>query len=198
MALPDSIQNLIAQFNKLPGIGQKTAERFVFYLLKQPKSEIDEFVKSLNGLKNNIKICSECFDFSETSPCSICRNSQRDKSIICAVAQGPDVIALEKTSEYNGVYHVLNGLINQIEGIGPEKLRVKELINRLKKNGVKEVILALDATMEGETTAMYLIKEIKPLNIKITRLARGLPMGSDIEYADEITLSSALKGRREI
>lgn len=198
MPLPNPIQNLIAQFNKLPGIGQKTAERFVFYLLKQPKAEINEFTQALNGLRDNIKVCTECYDFSEKSPCLICADPRRDKSIVCVVSQSVDILALEKTSEYSGVYHVLNGLINQIEGIGPEKLRVAELLNRLKKNGVKEIILALDATMEGETTAMYLIKELKPLKIKITRLARGLPMGSDIEYADEITLSSALKGRREI
>lgn len=198
MSLPLAIQNLIQQFNKLPGIGNKTAERFVFYLLKQPKAEINEFILALNNLKNNIKLCQICFNFSETTPCNICSDSTRDKSIICVVAASPDIIALEKTSDFHGVYHVLNGLINQIEDMGPEKLKIKELVNRIKKQPTKEIILALDATMEGETTAMYLARELKPLNIKVTRLARGLPMGSDIEYADEVTLASALAGRREI
>jgi len=192
------IQNLIDQFNKLPGIGQKTSERFVFSLLKKPQAEINQFIQALNNLKEGIKICSDCHNFSAKSLCEICADKTRDQSVICVVAESVDIIALEKVSEYHGVYHVLQGLINQIEEVGPEKLKIKELINRIKKNKVEEIILALNATMPGETTALYLARELKPLGIKITRLARGLPMGSDIEYADEITLSSALSGRREI
>lgn len=198
MSLPLPIQNLIEQFNKLPGIGQKTSERFVFYLLKKPKAEINEFISALNDLKDGIKICAECHNFAQNSPCDICSDKSRDKSMICVVAESVDILALEKVSEYHGVYHVLQGLINQIDDVGPEKLKIKELINRIKKSKIKEIILALDATMPGETTTLYLARELKPLHIKITRLARGLPMGSDIEYADEITLSSALSGRREI
>lgn len=196
--LSSSIQKLIQQFNKLPGIGPKTAEKFVFHLLKQPKENLDEFAHSLKELKDSISICSECYDFSETSPCQLCADSSRDKAVICVVSESADILAMEKISEYDGVYHVLGGTINQIEGVGPELLKIKELVERIKNNGVKEIILALDATMEGETTAMYLAKELKALNIKVTRLARGLPMGSDIEYADEVTLANALKGRREV
>lgn len=198
MSLPIPIQKLIEEFNKLPGIGQKTAERFVFYLLKQPKAEIVKLINALNNLISGINVCSECFNYCEKSPCAICRDKSRDQNTICVVAESVDIIALEKVSEYRGRYHVLHGRINHIDDIGPEKLKIKELVSRIKKNKIKEVILALDANMDGETTALYLNKILKPLSTKITRLARGLPMGSDIEYADEITLASALSGRREI
>lgn len=198
MALPSSILNLVNEFNRLPGVGPKTAERYAFYLVKQSKTTTDKFIQALTNLKNNIKLCSECFDFSEQNPCTICADAQRDKKIICVVAENADLLALEKTNQFKGVYHVLGGYINRIDNIGPEQLKIKELIARIKKNNAQELILGLDANIEGETTALYINKELKPLNIKITRLARGLPMGSDIEYADEITLSSALSGRREI
>lgn len=198
MALPIPVQKLIDEFNKLPGIGQKTAERFVFYLLKQPKTEIIKLIGALNNINNRINVCSECFNYCEKAPCPICSDKDRDQNTVCVVAESADIIALEKVSEYRGVYHVLHGQINHIDDIGPEKLKIKELVSRIKKNKIKEVILALDANMDGETTVLYLNKTLKPLSIKITRLARGLPMGSDIEYADEITLASALSGRREI
>ncbi|MFH0818890.1 MAG: recombination mediator RecR [Patescibacteria group bacterium] len=198
MPFPNAIQNLIEQFNRLPGIGSKTSERFIFYLLKQPKQNINEFIRALDKLKTEVRICSECQNFSEQSPCRICADASRDRSIICVVAESPDIIALEKTSEYQGLYHVLNGTINEIDGINLDQLKFKELLQRIKNNNIQEIILAFDANMESETTAMYLMRELKPLNIKITRLARGLPMGSDIEYADEVTLSNAIQERKEI
>jgi recombination protein RecR len=196
--LPPSIQNLINEFNKLPGIGPKTSERFIFHLLKRPKSDLEQMAKSLSELKDNISICSECYDFTEESPCSVCNSSQRDKTSICVVAESPDLIAIEKSGTYKGIYHVLGGVINQIYGIGPDQLRIKELEERIKKNGVKEVILATNPDMEGESTALYLIRVLKPLGIKMTRIGKGLPMGSNIEYADEVTLSNAMEGRGEV
>lgn len=193
------MEDLIKEFNKLPGIGHKTAERFVYHLLKQPPSDIEAFARALEKLKAEIQLCPQCFDFSKKNPCLICQDAKRDNTLLCIVAEGSDIQALEKTKEYPGRYFVLGGTINQIEGIGPEELRFSELLKYLKQQkNVREIILALNANMEGETTAMYLSKELKPLNIKITRLARGLPMGSDIEYADEVTLASALQGRNEI
>ncbi len=196
--LPESIQKLIEEFNKLPGIGPKTSERFVFYLLKQSKLELEKFALALSHLKDKIKTCSVCYNFTEKDPCEICGDKKRDQKTICVVAESPDQEAIEKTSEYHGSYHVLGGTINQVEGIGPENLRIQELINRLKKDHLKEIIIALNPDMEGESTALYLVRLLKPYKIKITRLARGLPMGSDLEYADEITLTNALAGRKEI
>jgi recombination protein RecR len=198
MNLPQPIRELIEEFNKFPGIGSKTAEKFAYYLLKQPRDEIDKLISSLQKIKTSINLCQQCYNFSEKTSCELCSDPHRDKSILCIVSDSADLWALEKTNEYKGLYYILGGLINQIDGVGPDQLRFKELIERIKKNGVKEIILALDATMEGETTVLYLTKALKSLSIKITRLARGLPMGSDIEYADEVTLTSALSGRREI
>ncbi|MFH1536899.1 MAG: recombination mediator RecR [Patescibacteria group bacterium] len=197
-SLPESIQNLIGEFNKLPGIGPKTSEKFVYYLLSQPKDEIDEFVKALTILKEEIKICETCFNFCPKSPCNICNDSKRNSKVICVVADSADLQAIENTGEFNGLYHVLGGTINQIDGIGPEKLKIKELIKRIQDNNIEEIILGLNPNMEGETTTLYLKKELNPLKIKVTRLARGLPMGADLEYADEMTLTDALKGRNEI
>lgn len=195
---PPSIQNLIEEFNKLPGIGPKTAERFIFYLLKQPKKELEHLAEKIKQLKEKIIICPICFDFTENTPCSICANTRRDQKTICVVTESPEVSALEKTGKYHGLYHVLGGVINQIEGIGPEQLKIKELVKRIKKNGINEVILATNPDIEGESTALYLARFLKPLKIRITRLGRGLPMGSYIEYADEVTLANALEGRGEI
>lgn len=196
--LPESIQNLIEEFNKLPGIGPKTSERFIFYLLKQPKKELDQLAERLKHLKEKIIICPVCFDFTEKTPCSICSDAKRDQKTICVVAESPDMFAIEKTGKYQGTYHVLGGIINQIEGIGPEQLKIKELVSRIKKDRIKEIILATNPDLEGESTALYLARLLKPLKIKITRLGKGLPMGSDIEYADEVTLANALSGRGEI
>lgn len=195
---PEPIQNLIEEFNKLPGIGPKTSERFIFYLLKQPEKELDKLAERIKYLKEKITLCSICFVFTDKTPCVICSDARRDQKTICVVAESPDVLAIEKTGKYQGTYHVLEGVINQIEGIGPDQLKIKELVNRIKKDGIKEVILATNPDLEGESTALYLVRLLKPLKIKITRLGRGLPMGSNIEYADEVTLANALAGRGEI
>lgn len=203
---PPSIQNLINQFNKLPGIGTKTAEKFVFYLLKQPKEKLKEFNAAFENLEEKIARCSLCFNFTEgknyTNFCSICVNPKRDKSILCVVAEPQDLLTIEKTNEYNGLYHILDGVINAIKEIGPEKLKIKELIQRVRNAQssipIKEIILAFNPDIEGETTILYLTKIFKPSKIKITRLARGLPMGSELEYADEITLTNALKNRQNL
>lgn len=196
--LPKPIQDLIEEFNKLPGIGSKTSERFIFYLLKQPDGELDKLSERIRHLKEKILVCPTCYNFADQSPCSICSDKKRDQKIICVVAESPDVIAIEKTDKYNGLYHVLGGVINQIEGIGPDQIKIKELVDRIKKDGVKEVVLATNPDMEGESTALYLARLLKPLNVKVTRIGRGLPMGSNIEYADEVTLANALAGRGEM
>ncbi|MFA5021609.1 MAG: recombination mediator RecR [Patescibacteria group bacterium] len=194
-----SIKNLIDQFAKLPGIGPKTAERLVFYLLKQPKEELIRFGLAVEHLKDKITICRQCQNFAETNPCLICQDKRRNQKIICLVAKPQDLFALEKTNEYQGVYHVLGGVIDPLEGITPDKLTIKELVERLKKTGVSEVILAFNSDMSGETTVLYLTKLLKQFkNVRITRLAQGLPTGSDLEYIDEITLTSAIKGRKEL
>jgi len=195
---PEPISNLINEFNKLPGIGPKTSERFVFYLLKQPKEEISRLSQVLENLKDKITYCSACQNISEKNPCYICSDQRRDKKVICVVAESHDMASIENTGEYKGLYHVLGGDLNPLEGITPDRLKIKELLARVKNDGVKEIILALNPDLEGESTILYLTKILKPLNIKTTRLARGLPMGSDLEYADEVTLSNALKGRLEI
>jgi len=196
MDYPQNIQNLIKKFSQLPSIGPKTAERIVIFLLSKNNSIFDEFSKSLLDIKGKIKKCSLCNNYSETDPCSICANSKRDKSILCIVAKPQDVYAIEKTNNYTGCYFVLGGNVNPLEGITLESLNAKPLFKRLQSNSISEVILAFNPDIEGETTILALQKHIKLLNIKITRLARGLPMGSDIEYADEVTLTDALKGRK--
>lgn len=195
---PEPIQNLINEFNKLPGIGPKTSERFVFYLLKQPKEEIVKLTHVLENLKNKITYCSVCQNISEQNPCPICSDSKRDKKTICIVSESHDLASIENTGEFKGLYHVLGGTLSPLEGITPDKLAIKQLLQRIKKDKVKEIIVALNPDLEGESTTLYLTKTLKPFNIKITRLARGLPMGSDLEYADEVTLSNALKGRMQI
>jgi len=197
---PPAIQNLIDEFNKLPGIGPKTSERFVFYLLKQSEEEIKKFAKAIENLKKKITICSQCYNFSEKDPCPICTDPRRDKSLLCVVAYPQDLQAIEKTNEYKGLYHILGGILNPIEGIGPKELKIQELLKRVKKpnSKIQEIILGLNPDLEGEATAIYLAKLLRPLKIKVARLARGLPMGSDLQYADEVTLSNALEGRKEI
>ena len=199
---PQSIQELIEEFNKFPGIGPKTAERFVFYLLEKNPQELENFVAAIKNL-NSIKVCSLCGFISQNNICPICSDKTRDHSIITIVAEPQDLAAVEKTGEYKGVYHILNGLIDQVAGIGPNNLRIEELLARLKNPTTKEAIFALNSTIEGESTLLYitnLIKQDKILasRIKVTRLARGLPLGAELAYADEITLSEALKGRRII
>jgi len=192
-----SIQQLIEAFSKLPSVGERTAERFVFYLLKSGKKEATELVLSLKNLIDNIKSCEICWDFSDSTPCKICGDKNRDHSIVCVVADSQDLQAIERTNAYHGTYHVLRGLIKTDEELSLGKIKIRELITRLKNPDIKEVILALNPNLSGETTMMFLEKKIKAVfpNIKISRLARGLPMGSDLQYADEITLESSIKNR---
>ncbi len=197
---PEPIKKLIDTFARLPTIGPKTAERLVFYLLKKPDQEIKQFIDSLTAVREQIKRCYLCNNFSATNPCHICQNPKRDHSLLCVVAENQDLQAIEKTNNFQGVYFVLNGYLEPTRGTGPTDIKTPALIERIKKSPtpIKEVILALDADINGETTILYLTKILKPLGVKITRLARGLPVGADLEYADEITLTEALKNRREI
>lgn len=193
-----SIEKLIESFEKLPSIGHKTATRLAFYMLNCNEEETNEFVSSIINAKKNLKYCSKCFNISDTDPCIICGNPKRDEEVICVVEDVKDIIAMERTHEYKGVYHVLHGSISPMNGIGPEDIKIKELLARLQDGKVKEIILATNPRVEGEATAMYLSKLIKPLGIKVTRIARGIPIGGDLEYTDEITLTQALEGRREL
>ncbi len=194
-----SIEKLIESFAKLPSIGNKTASRLAFYILNASEEETQEFVNSILNAKKNLKYCSKCYNISDTDPCPICANPKRDNSKICVVEDVRDVIAMERTHEFKGVYHVLHGSISPMNGIGPEDIKIKELLNRLDgEEKVEEVIIATNPRVEGEATAMYLSKLIKPFGIKVTRIAHGVPVGGDIEYADEITLTKALEGRREL
>ncbi len=192
----ESIEKVVELFATLPTIGRKTAQRLCYHLLRQPEEFIEKFSGSLLELKKNVKLCSSCFNYTETDPCRICSSPKREHNIICVVEEPNDVMAIEKTSEYFGLYHVLHGSLNPLDGIGPEELKIRELIARLQ--GVDEVILALNPSVEGEVTTQYLSKMIKPLDIKLTRIARGIPIGSDLEFADDATISRALEGRIEI
>ena len=198
MIYPKSIATLIEEFQKFPSIGPKSAQRMAFHILKMPLSEVQKFAKNVIEAKENTFACEVCFNLSSSNPCEICSSSSRDKSVICVVAETKDLIAIEKTNEYKGVYHVLQGLISPIDGLGADDIRIKELLHRIAENDVKEIILALSPSVEGEATCLYLSKLIKPFGVKISRIAFGLPVGSDLEYADEITLAKALEGRHEI
>ncbi len=189
-----SVEKAISEFSKLPGIGRKSAQRLVFFLLKSSKYEVNQLAEALIAIKEKVIFCSVCFNITETEPCHICVSEQRDRGLICVVEEANDVLALEKTGEYKGLFHVLGGALSPLEGIGPEDLHIKELISRLNST-VREVIIASNPNAEGEATSLYLEKLIKPLDIKLSRIARGIPVGSDIEYADEITLTRALEGR---
>lgn len=193
-----SIEKLIESFEKLPSIGNKTAVRLAFYILNASKEETDEFINSIQNAKKNLKFCSKCFNISDTDPCEICKDSKRDQSKICVVEDVKDVVAIEKIHEYKGLYHVLHGTISPMDGIGPEDIKIKELLARLMDGTVKEVILATNPKVEGEATAMYISKLIKPMGVKATRLAHGIPVGGDLEYTDEFTLGKALEGRTEL
>lgn len=207
MRIPKAIQNLIESFEKLPGIGPKTAQRLTFYLLHVPQGELDKFSASVQNLKKDTVLCSVCFTVGESDPCSICSDEKRDDTTICVVEQPLDVLSLEKNGKYNGLYHVLHGKIDPLNNIGPDEIYIRQFLDRLKKlsNGsgnssIKEIILATNPTMEGEATAMYITKNLKSQipnpKFKITRIGRGLPIGADIEYADEITLQRAMEGRQ--
>ncbi|MCS7198195.1 MAG: recombination mediator RecR [Candidatus Bipolaricaulota bacterium] len=197
---PEPLEHLIKEFQKLPSIGRKTAERLAFYLLAQPPEELESLSQAIAQVKERIRTCKECFNFTEIEHelCEICRDAQRDSSVICVVSHPQELLKLEKTREYRGLYHVLGGVLSPVNGIGPEQLHIEELLVRLSKGNVQEVILALDPKVEGEATAMYLARKIKPLGIKVTQIAHGVPVGRDLEFADEVTLSRALAGRVQL
>ena len=192
------VAKLIEELSKLPGVGQKTAQRLAFHILDAPPQQAENLARSIVFARRNIKHCSVCCNMTDTDPCRICGSSRRDRSIICVMENPRDVVAMEKTREYKGLYHVLHGAISPMEDIGPEDIRIKELLLRLQDDTVKEVILATNPTIEGEATAMYISRIIKPLGIKTTRIAHGIPVGGDLEYADEVTLVKAMEGRREL
>ena len=198
MIFPKSIASLIEYFQKFPSVGPKSAQRMAFYMLRMPESEVQKFAQAILDAKRNTRTCEVCFNLSSASPCEICTNPKRDRSVICVVAETKDLIAIEKTNEFKGLYHVLQGLISPMDGIGADDIRIKELLNRLTDDKVREIILALPPSVEGEATSLYLTKLIKPFGIKISRIAFGLPVGADLEYADEITLAKAIEGRREL
>lgn len=195
-ALP--IANLIEQLSKLPGIGKKTAQRLAFYILEMDNVEAEKLAYSIKEAKEKIHYCKVCCNLTDEEICSICSDSKRDRSIICVVEGAKDVVAMEKTREYKGLYHVLHGVISPMENVGPNDIRIKELLDRLKDGDVEEVIIATNPTVEGEATALYIAKLLKPLGLKITRIAYGIPVGGDLEYYDEVTLSKAMENRREL
>ena len=193
-----SIEKLIESFERLPSIGHKTAARLAFYMLDLNEQDTNEFINSIVNAKKNLKFCSKCYNISDTDPCPICSSAKRDDSIICVVEDVRDIVAMERTHEFNGVYHVLHGSISPMNGIGPDDIKLKELLSRLSDGTVKELILATNPRVEGEATAMYISKLVKPMGVKVTRIAHGIPVGGDLEYTDEVTLSKALEGRREM
>ena len=194
---PVAIEKLIEEFAKLPSIGKKSAQRLTLHILNLPKDEVEEFANALVKARGTIKYCSVCGNFTDTDPCAICSNPNREKDIICVVEQPKDIMTMEKVKEFNGLYHVLHGTISPMQGRGPQDIRIRELVARMSGD-VKEVIVATNPTIEGEATAMYISKILKPLDIKVTRIAAGIPVGGDLEYADEVTLSKALEGRTVI
>jgi recombination protein RecR len=202
---PAPLARLVQELSKLPGIGEKTAARLAFHMLKARKDDVFNLADSIGKLRKEMGLCRICFGFSEVDPqsgetsvCMICRNPERDQRSICVVEEPSDLIAVERSQEFHGLYHVLHGTISPLDGIGPDALRIKELLARIKSEVVQEIIVATNPTMDGEATALYLSKVIKPLGVAVTRIARGLPMGGDLEYTDAVTLGKALEGRREI
>ena len=197
-ATPESVTRLVAEFSRLPGIGPKTASRLTYYLLRAPLEQVKALGEAVSQLRERITFCSRCFNITESDPCPVCSDIRREQQSVCVVEEPLDVLAIERTGEYRGLYHVLHGAIAPVEGVGPEDLRIGELVARVKKEAIAEVILATNPSLEGEATAMYIRRQLYPLSVRITRLARGLPMGGDLEYADAITLARALEGRQEM
>lgn len=195
---PEPVARLIEALQKLPGIGPKTAQRLTFFLLKQPVGEVQALSEALTQLKSQIVHCSICFNVTEEDPCRICKDPARDSRLLCVVEEPNDLLAMERTGQFRGRYHALLGALSPLDGIGPEDLKVRELLARLEASPVEEVILATNPNVEGEATAIYLAKLLKPLRVRVTRIARGLPVGGDLEYADEVTLAKALEGRKEM
>ena len=192
------IENLIAQLSKLPGIGRKTAQRLAFFILTMSEEDAKGISKAINEVKEKARFCKECFNITETEICRICSNSSRDRSKLCVVEEPSNIIVIERTRSFDGLYHVLLGALSPIDGFTPDRLKINELIERVKKNGIKEIIIATNPNTKGEMTAQYIREMLKPFNVKVTRIAYGLPIGGDIEFADEVTLSKALEGRREM
>ena len=195
---PEPVARLIEALQRLPGIGPKTAQRLTFFLLKRPEDEVRELATALVAVKDSISYCGTCFNVTDQEPCRICADPARDASVLCVVEEPNDLLAMERTGEFKGLYHVLLGALSPLDGIGPDDIKVRELLARLEGGTTKEVILATNPNVEGEATALYLAKLLRPLGVRITRIARGLPVGGDLEYADQVTLSKALEGRREI
>ncbi len=195
--VPPALEALISSFRKLPGIGQKTATRLALHLLRKPASEARGLARDINGLHEAIKLCSNCFAFSEQNPCVICADVRRDPKQVCVVEEPGDLMAIEKTGTYKGQYHILHGVLSPMDGIGPNEIKVDALVERVSNQGVEEVLLATSSTVPGEATASYLVNRLQASNVKVTRLACGIPMGMDIKYADELTLASAISGRRK-
>ena len=193
-----ALQKLIDELGKLPGVGPKSAQRIAFHLIKLPEQDALSLANAIQEAKQKVRFCETCFNMSDEVICEICSDTQRDSSLVCVVEEPRDIVALERTREYKGLYHVLQGAINPIDGIGPEQLKIRELLERLKGNTLQEVILCTNPNIEGEATAMYLAKLIEPLGVQVSRIASGLPVGGDLEYADELTLGRALEGRRKI
>ena len=196
--IAEPIARLIEELNKLPGIGPKSAQRLTYYLLRAPENEVSALADAIKNLKEKLTLCSSCLNITDSDPCAMCRDEERDHTKICIVEEPIDIIPLERTRKYKGLYHVLHGVIAPTDGIGPDELKVKELLSRLNNGLVTEIILATNPNLEGEATAMYIQRLIAPLGIRVTRLARGLPYGGDLEYADDVTLSRALEGRQEM
>ncbi len=195
---PVPVSKLIEEFERLPGIGSKTAQRLAFHVLSMSRERVYALSDAIRNAKDKVTYCSDCYNITDSELCPICSSPKRDRSVICVVGEPRDVAALERTKEYKGLYHVLHGLISPMEGIGPEDIRLKELVTRVGKEDVKEIIVATNPTIEGEATAMYISKLLKPAGIKVTRIAHGIPVGGDLEYADEVTLARAIYGRREL
>ncbi|MDF2964148.1 MAG: recombinase RecR [Paenibacillus sp.] len=198
MFYPEPLAKLIESFSRLPGIGPKTAARLAFHVLRMKEDDCIDFAKALVNVKRNLHYCSVCCNITDTDPCRICQDKGRDRSIICVVQEPKDLVAMERTREFNGYYHVLHGAISPMEGIGPDEIRIADLLKRLGDEQVQELILATNPNIEGEATAMYLSRLVRPFGLKVTRIAHGLPVGGDLEYADEVTLTKALEGRREL
>lgn len=197
-AMPEPVSRLIDEFSRLPGIGPKTASRLTFFLLRAQDDQAVALADAIRELGQRIILCSRCFNITEEDPCGVCADEVRDSSLICVVEEPLDVLAIERTGEYRGLYHVLHGAISPMDGIGPGELKVQELLDRVAAGGIEEILLATNPNLEGEATAMYLARQIGPLGVRVTRLARGLPMGGDLEYADTVTLTRALEGRQEM
>ncbi len=198
MSLPDPLTRLVEQLQKLPGIGAKSAQRLAFYVLKNPREDAERLIEAIRDVKDRVTYCSNCNNITDADPCAFCTSATRDQRVICVVEEPQNVSVVEKTREFRGVYHVLMGALSPLQGVGPDDLKIKGLLTRVGTGGVDEVILATNPTVEGEATALYLARLLKPLGVRVTRIAMGIPVGSDLEYADEVTMTRAMEGRRDL